>query len=180
MGIAVRSGLAGAALCVLAACGGGGGGSSVPVNPGNPGGGSGTYTPGVFAARTSFANQCIAPRAGTSDSTGTAFTEKMFLRSWTNDLYLWYNEVPDTNPANIANVTDYFDALITPQTTPSGNDKDRFHFFIDTDDWIALSQGGQSIGYGAELTILQYDARQRRAVRRVCRAGHARNAAPRA
>ena len=105
MGIAVRSGLAGAALCVLAACGGGGGGSSVPVNPGNPGGGSGTYTPGVFAARTSFANQCIAPRAGTSDSTGTAFTEKMFLRSWTNDLYLWYNEVPDTNPANVANVT---------------------------------------------------------------------------
>lgn len=155
MGIAVRSGLAGAALCVLAACGGGGGGgSSVPVNPGNPGGGSGTYTPGVFPARTSFENQCITPRAGTSDRAGTAFTEKMFLRSWTNELYLWYNEVPDTNPANIADVLDYFDTLVTPQTTPSGNDKDRFHFFIDTDEWIALSQSGQSIGYGAELMII--------------------------
>lgn len=152
MGIAVRSGLAGAALCVLAACGGGGGGSSVPVNPGNPGGG--TFTPGLFPARTTFENQCITPRAGSSDRAGTAFTEKMFLRSWTNELYLWYNEVPDINPASIANVTDYFDALITPQTTPSGNDKDRFHFFLDTDAWIALSQSGQSIGYGAEFVII--------------------------
>lgn len=154
MGIAVRSGLAGA-LCVLAACGGGGGGGSpVPVNPGNPGNGSGTYTPGVFPARTSLANQCISPRAGTSDRAGTAFTEKMFLRSWTNELYLWYNEVPDTNPANVADVLDYFDTLVTPQTTPSGADKDRFHFFIDTNEWIALSQSGQSIGYGAEFVII--------------------------
>lgn len=154
MGIAVRSGLAGAALCVLAACGGGGGGSSsVPVNPGNPGGGD-TFTPGVFPARASLANQCITPRAGTSDRAGTAFTEKMFLRSWSNDLYLWYNEVPDINPASIADVTAYFDALVTPQTTPSGADKDRFHFFLDTDEWIALSQSGQSIGYGAELMLI--------------------------
>ena len=83
MGIAVRSGLAGAALCVLAACGGGGGGGRAPLNPGNPGGG-GTFTPGVFPPRATFAGQC------------TAFTEKMFLRSWTNELYLWFDEVPDT------------------------------------------------------------------------------------
>lgn len=153
MGIAVRSGLAGAALCVLAACGGGGGGSGIPVSPGNPGGG-GTFTPGLFPERTTFADQCITPRAGTSDRAGTAFTEKMFLRSWTNELYLWYNEVPDINPASIAAVTDYFDALVTPQTTPSGNAKDRFHFFLDTDEWIALSQSGQSIGYGAEFVII--------------------------
>src|SRR4029450_2933329 len=118
MGIAVRSGLAGAALCVLAACGGGsdGGGSTVG-NPGNPGTG-GTWTLGVFAPRADFAAQCISPRPGTSDRAGSAFTEKMFLRSWTNDLYLWYNEVQDTNPASF-DVLQYFDnVLVTRQTTP--------------------------------------------------------------
>ena len=76
------------------------------LNPGNPGGG-GTYTPGVFPARATLAGQC------------TAFNEKMFLRSWTNDFYLWFAEVPDTNPNSIADVIQYFDALKTPQLTPS-------------------------------------------------------------
>ena len=31
-------------------------------------------------------------------------TENMFLRSWTNELYLWFAEVPDTNPNSIADV----------------------------------------------------------------------------
>jgi carboxyl-terminal processing protease len=142
MGIVVRSALAGIALCALAACGGGGGGSSQPLNPGNPGS-NGTFTPGVFAPRATFANQC------------TAFNEKMFLRSWTNELYLWYNEVPDQNPNTTpGDVLDYFDQLKTLQRTPSGNFKDRFHFTFDTDEWIALSQSGESIGYGAEFIIL--------------------------
>lgn len=141
MGTALRIGLAGAALAILTACGGGGGGSTTPLNPGNPGG-NGNYTPGVFPARASLAQQC------------TAFNEKMFLRSWTNELYLWYSEVPDTNPNNIADVLQYFDQLATPQVTPSGNPKDRFHFTFDTADWIALSQGGQDIGYGAEMMIV--------------------------
>ena len=165
MGIALRSGLAGAALCVLAACGGGGGGGSgIPVNPGNPGNPGGTWTAGVFPPRADLAGQCISPRAGTSDRAGSAFTEKMFLRSWTNEFYLWYNEVPDNNPNNFLTVEDFFFDLITRQTTPSGNDKDRFHFTFDTAAWIALSQGGQSIGYGAELMIIGDGTPPRRAV----------------
>jgi carboxyl-terminal processing protease len=164
MGIAVRSSLAGIALCVLAACGGGGGGGGGPtVNPINPGTG-GTYTPGVFAPRADFAAQCISPRAGTNDRTGSAFTEKMFLRSFTNELYLWYNEVPDTNPNSVPDVIDYFDTLTTPQLTPSNQPKDRFHFTFDTNDWIALSQGGQEIGYGAEIMILGDGRPPRRAI----------------
>jgi carboxyl-terminal processing protease len=143
MSIALRSGLAGAALCVLAACGGGGGGDSNTLNPGNNPGTGGTWTVGVFAPRADFAAQCISPRAGTSDCAGAAVTEKMFLRSWTNDLYLWYNEVQDTNPASF-DVLQYFNnVLTTRQTTPSGRNKDRFHFTFDTADWIALSQGGR-------------------------------------
>lgn len=151
MGIAVRGGLAGVALCLLAACGGGGGGGG--GNP--PAGNSNNYTPGVFPARADFAAQCITPRPGTTDRAGSAFTEKMFLRSWTNELYLWFAEVPDTNPNSIADVIQYFDALKTTQTTASGNAKDRFHFTFDTAEWIALSQGGQSIGYGAELILMR-------------------------
>lgn len=142
MGIAVRSGLAGVALCVLAACGGGGGGGGSTVGPGqNPGGD--TFTPGVFAPRAQFAGQC-----------SSANTEKMFLRSWTNELYLWYNEVPDDNPNLTTDVIEYFETkLKTSQVTTTGNPKDRFHFDIDTDVWNALSQSGQSIGYGAEFVL---------------------------
>lgn len=146
MGNAVRSGLAGVALCTLVACGGGGGGGGQPLGPGqNPGGG--TFTPGVFAPRTQFANQCTS-----------SFNEKMFLRSWTNELYLWYNEVTDADPNLTPDVIEYFETkLKTLQVTPSGNPKDRFHFDIDTATWIALSQSGQSIGYGAEFLLLDGD-----------------------
>ncbi len=166
MGIPVRSGLAGVALLVLAACGGGGGGGAgTPRTPGNPGGGDdGDFTAGVFAPRAEFARQCITPRPGTSDRSGSAFTEKMFLRSWTNELYLWYDEVPDENPNNIPGVIEYFETLRTPQLTASNRPKDRFHFQIGTDEWIALSQSGQSIGYGAEFVFFGDGSPPRRAV----------------
>jgi len=163
MGIALRSGLAGVTLCVLAACGGGSDGGGGSLNPG-PGGGTGNFTPGVFPAQTSLAAQCISPRAGTNDRAGSAFTEKMWLRSWTNDFYLWFAEVPDTNPNTIPDVLDYFDVLKTPQTIVSGSPKDRFHFTFDTAQWIALSQSGQSFGYGAEIMILGDGRPPRRAV----------------
>ena len=117
MGIAVRIGLAGAALCVLAACGGGGGGgSSTPAQSRQSGRRRHLHARRLPGTRDASRDQC------------TAFNEKMFLRSWTNDLYLWFAEVPDTDPNNIADVIDYFDALKTPQLTPSGQPKDRFHF----------------------------------------------------
>ena len=163
MGIALRSGLAAIALSALAACGGGGGGGdSTPNPPPNPGTG-GTWTLGVFAPRADFAAQCVAPRAGTNDRAGSAFTEKMFLRSWTNELYLWYNEVQDTNPASFG-VEQYFNTLTTPQLTPSQQRKDRFHFTFGTAEWVALSQGGQSVGYGAEIMIVGDGRPPRRAV----------------
>jgi hypothetical protein len=155
MGIALRSGLAVVALCGLAACGGGGGGDGSTLNPGNNPGTGGTWTQGVYAPRADFAAQCISPRAGTNDRAGSAFTEKMFLRSWTNELYLWYNEVQDVNPASFDVVQFFNNILITKQVTPSQQPKDRFHFTFDTAEWIALSQGGQSIGYGAEIMIVR-------------------------
>jgi hypothetical protein len=143
---------AAAALITLAACGGGT----------DTGTGSGsTYQAGVYAPSSTFANHCASPRTGTDPTTGRAYPdvkgttvdENMFLRSWTNELYLWYREVPDVNPASYA-TADYFNLLKTSATTPSGNPKDKFHFTYATDQWVALSQSGVSAGYGAEWSVI--------------------------
>ncbi len=142
----------------LAACGGGGGGGGGLTPP--PSGGSG-YTPGVFQPSSTFANQCVQPRSGTNPATGVAYPDRSgtrtdennFLRSWTNELYLWYREVPDLNPANYETL-DYFDLLKTSAVTASGLPKDRFHFTYDSFDWYQLSQSGVSLGYGAQWIIL--------------------------
>src|SRR5262245_41955650 len=158
MGVALRVVCGAALVSMLAACGGGGGGGVAP--PANNGG-NGNYTPGVFQPASSFADQCRVPRTGIDpftgqpypDRAGSATSENNFLRSWTNDLYLWYSEVPDTNPTGVATAT-YFDGLKTPQMTASGQPKDKFHFTYPTADWIALSQSGVQASYGASWVLI--------------------------
>lgn len=117
-----------------------------------------SWTPGVFEPWQSLAAQCADPRVGTDPTTGKPYfdvagstvTENYFLRSWTNDLYLWYREVPDLDPALYA-TPDYFALLKTSATTASGRAKDRFHFTYPTDRWQAFIRAGVGIGYGAEF-----------------------------
>src|SRR5215831_2443513 len=138
-------------LCgLLASCGGGGGTSS----SGNGGGSilNSGWHQGVFQPSTNFDNLCASPRPGTVDKQGTRTDENNFLRSWTNELYLWYGEVTDRDPSQYA-TADYFDLLKTAATTASGNPKDKFHFTYTTAEWDALSQGGTEAGYGAEFAI---------------------------
>lgn len=87
------------------------------------------------------------------DRRGSALDENNWLRSWTHELYLWYREVTDRNPAPYT-VLDYFDLLKTEAITPSGNPKDRFHFTYPTTEWQQLSQSGISAGYGLEWVVL--------------------------
>lgn len=135
-------------LTVLNACGGGGGGSS---NGGVINSGVNiTYTPGSFPSSKTYAGQCAAPRSGTSDRQGSTTAENFWLRSWSHELYLWYRELPDLNPASYSTTSAYFNLLKTSATTSSGKAKDRFHFTYPTAEWIALSQSGVSAGYGAE------------------------------
>jgi C-terminal processing protease CtpA/Prc len=89
------------------------------------------------------------------DRPGTALDEKNWLRSWTNDLYLWFSEVPDQDPAGFASDSAYFDVLKTSATTASGKPKDRFHFTYPTATWESLSQSGvEQAGYGARFVII--------------------------
>lgn len=155
VGFRMESKMRGALVIVaswaLTSCGGGGGDGGLGGG-GQPGGSSG-YTRGVFAPASTFANQCASPRPNTVDRSGSTFTQNMFLRSWTNNLYLWYSEVPDISPSSYS-TAEYFDLLQTSQLTQSGRRKDRFHFTYSTEDWEALSESGIELGYGAQWLIL--------------------------
>ena len=82
---------------LIASCGGGGGGDS--------GGGTGFAS---LPAASTLAAKCAAPRSGIDPITGAAYPdhlgslldEQNWLAAWTNDLYLWYSEVPYPEPAN--------------------------------------------------------------------------------
>jgi hypothetical protein len=139
----------------LASCGGGGGGSGGGSSSSSSSSGGGTaWTPGVFQPSTNFDAMCASPRAGTPDRRGTVTDENNWLRSWTNEFYLWYGEVTDRDPSLTGNPLDYFNLLKTNAVTASGQAKDKFHFTYDTEVWDQLSQGGVEAAYGAEFAVL--------------------------
>jgi len=155
----IRSSVLISTLITLASCGGGGGGGG-STNPPPPVGSG--WQQGVFLDSDSFFAQCQAPRAGINPATGTAYPdvagtlldENNFLRSFSNEIYLWYSEIVDRDPGLYNDTLTYFDLLKTTATTPSGADKDKYHYTYDTEEYYQLSQGGVSAGYGAKWAIL--------------------------
>ncbi len=148
---------------VLSACGGGGS-SAAPVSPSVPPPVSSapTWTAGVFAAESQFKNRCAAPRSGINPATndpypdvaGSTLYENHWLRSWSNNTYLWYNEITDLDPGTFNDRLAYFARLKTNRTTASGTPVDQFHFTIPTDEYQQRVSSGASAGYGFELAIL--------------------------
>ncbi|MCJ8319185.1 MAG: S41 family peptidase [Colwellia sp.] len=129
---------------LLSACGGSNGSYSTTT--------SNTYTwvAGTFVDDSKLDNLCI----GTSN--GSALTEKLWLRSWSDDTYLWYNEIDDQSPAAFS-ISDYFSELKTNALTPSGKLKDQFHFSMSTQEWNLLNQSGASLGFGINYHFQQKD-----------------------
>lgn len=142
---------------LLSACGGsssGGGGG--PISGG--GGNTDTWTPGVYKPSSTFANYCETPRTGVSKVTGIPFPDKRgsgnqernFLRSWSYETYLWFEDLPDLNPASYDSPQVYFNRLVSNQRTPSGARKDNFHFYEPTENQEAWT-AGITYGYGLNL-----------------------------
>lgn len=153
-------------LLALSACGGGGGGgsSATPSTPTTP---APAPTPtqwqaGVFPDADLFDARCATPRTTLDingrpypDVQGTVFDEQMWLRSWSNDTYLWYDEIDDVDPNDFTTPQSYFEVLRTTQTTASGSAKDNFHFLQPTDEYEAFSQSGSSTDYGIDWVFLR-------------------------
>src|SRR5258708_12694997 len=110
-------------LALMNSCGG----SSAPAAP--------TWVLGQFAAESTFAASCVTPRTGNDPLSGKPYPDRQgklldelnWLRSWTNDLYLWYSEVPDQNPATFTTDASDFDVLKPPTTTASTHPNHKFH-----------------------------------------------------
>ena len=139
----------------VAACGGGGGDGS---------GGGGTPAQPQLAPSSSFAQQCAPTntRASAALRVGSLDVEKQWLRSYMDEAYLWYDQVPSVNAAlpqysgtaDVASSMDaYFYALLTPRTTASGKYVDQFSFTLPTADWTAMSQQSVEVGYGVMWAV---------------------------
>jgi hypothetical protein len=75
------------------------------------------------------------------DTQGTLTAEKAWVRSYIDESYLWYADVPDAHPANYSTPQAYFSALKTTQLEHPAAALDRFHFYYTTPHWEAMSQG---------------------------------------
>ena len=135
-------------VLLLSACGGGGGDSAPAAPPVTPTG------PTALVASATVANRCEKPRTGSSvDLPGTLLDELTWVRSWIDETYLWYREVPATyQPQSFATPISYFDVLKTTAMTASGKPKDQFHFTLSTAEWEA-AQNGIELGYGMLLAV---------------------------
>ncbi len=131
---------------------------------------AGGWVEGVFEPAAMFKDLCANPRqqdpvTGTvyADMPGATLDENNWLRSWSNDTYLWYDEIVDRDPAQYSNPIIYFGLLKTTARTPSGNPKDQFHFTWPTDEWEAFVDSGAMVGYGMQVVLLRQN-RPREAV----------------
>jgi C-terminal processing protease CtpA/Prc len=147
---------------ILAGCGGGGGGGGGSVSTTPPPPVTTGWQSGVFQPESTFAALCQTPRTGVDpitnvaypDKAGTLLDENNWLRSWSNDLYLWYSEIVDQDPSTFTTTTAYFAVLKTTATTASGSPKDKFHFTYTTAQWESLSTTGVQPGYGPQWVVV--------------------------
>lgn len=155
---------------MLAACGGGGSGgntpgvptqvTSPPPPPPPPPAQGPTWTQDVFEAASTFKDQCEAPRSGVDlegnafpDMAGSLAEELFWLRSWTEETYLWNEQVTDQDPNSFTNRLTYFGQLKTNEVTASGEDLDDFHFSEPTDEFLERRNSTASSGYGVSLIV---------------------------
>ena len=137
-------------LMTISNCGGNNENKTTLVNQTLP---ANQWQENIFLPESNFKNKCINPRSGVNpvnnynfpDIQGTTLDENNYLRSYSNNTYLWYNEIVDRDPS-LYSTQNYFDLLKVTH--------DRFHFTYPTDEWLQLSQSGVSAGYGVTWAII--------------------------
>jgi hypothetical protein len=126
---------------LLAGCGGGGGGGTNTAT---------APAPATIRPTTALGNsyQYEGAVAGCSLD-----TQKKFVRSYLDEVYLWYNEIPEVDPAKYTNIPDYFNALLVRTPDANGLPKDRFSTVLPASQAQALQQslGAQQQDLGSLL-----------------------------
>ena len=125
-------------LVLLSACGGGGsdGPKTTPTRT--------TLTPSAQLAKT-----CVSPEPAAGEIQGTADNEKAWVRSFVDERYLWYKDVPNLDASQFASAADYFDVLKTSAKNSVGGDLDRFHW-SETPDTYEQYNAGIAVDYGID------------------------------
>jgi C-terminal processing protease CtpA/Prc len=117
------------------------------------------WVQGEYLPSKNFANICSNPRQNNKyqDLAGDYVDENNWIRSWSNETYLWYNELPDIDPAtpSLADPIKYFDEMKTSATTSNGLPKDRFHYTNNTEKYNQYTETGVSAGYGFTYLLIQ-------------------------
>lgn len=124
-----------ASALLLAACGGGGGG----------GGGDTQVDPPPstrFGASSQFAGICDIE------------TQKRWVRSYMDEVYYWYNEIPEVDASKFSDVSLYFDALRVRTPDAAGLPKDLWSTVLPTFEARALVQPASTQQQAAPLALL--------------------------
>lgn len=152
---------------MLSGCGGG---SSVSESNSSAGSVIDTATllswrPGIFEDESNYKGRCETPRTGNNingeaytDQAGSKVYEKHWLRSWSNNTYLWYDEIADTDFNVVSEPELYFSGLKSFENTASGAERDRFHYSQNTEEYLQLTSSGESVGYGVRFQLLESSA----------------------
>jgi carboxyl-terminal processing protease len=118
---------------------------------------NGPDSPPIATAQACSPNNPLRGDATAPTTTGSLDTEKLWLRSYMDNQYLWFDEVPDVRASDfnysnendvVQSLANYFYALLTEARTPSGNLKDQFSFAVSTQLWDDLINSGAALGYG--------------------------------
>ena len=78
------------------------------------GGGDSSPATSAFPPSSTLANMC------------TLDSQQKFVRSFLDETYLWYDEIPAVNAADFSTVPSYFNALLVKTPDSTGQPKDRF------------------------------------------------------
>ena len=119
------------AALLAAGCGGGGG------NPGRCSASAETCAAAVDPP-------APVPAASASDQWAEICTldgASASPRAYMDEVYLWYREIPEIDPAPYTNIGRYFHDLLTPALDSSGQLKDRFSFIVTNTDADSLLTG---------------------------------------
>jgi carboxyl-terminal processing protease len=114
----------------------------------------------TFATSSLNKDRCVAPRVGVSPFTGNAYpdqpgtldNERNWMRSFTDETYLWYREVPNVNVNAYSSAQSLFAVLKSPYKTFVNTDKDEFHFTDVTAD-VEATSAGITYSYGIEWRL---------------------------